>query len=156
MPRIAIALGFCFFVYYYELRLLCDTRWEENMWRPSESRWMMKNDNTDRDGWKRMHPGASVNPWKFLYKIFICDCVEFIGESRNNGLINDQSQPVQTEVADAGDDHRVLYVIDKSPPPKPSRTAKTREAKEPKSYCSQQVRGPDYDHHQTHPHSHGV
>lgn len=51
MPRIAIALGFCFFDYYYVLRLSCVTRWEENMWRSSEfvaERWMMKNDSTDR------------------------------------------------------------------------------------------------------------
>jgi hypothetical protein len=99
-----------------------------------------------------MHPGASVNSCKFLYKYAF---VLSGPESRNNRLINDQSQPAQTEVADAGDDHRVLFAIDKTPPPKPSRTAKTREAKEPRSHCSRQVRGPDYDH-QTYPHSHGV
>ena len=29
--RLRLELSFAFFVYYYVLRLLCDTRWEENM-----------------------------------------------------------------------------------------------------------------------------
>jgi hypothetical protein len=114
-------------------------------------RLTMKSDSTDRNMDRNKCTREHQSTFESSSIKFICDCVvEFTGEKRNNGLINDQSQPVQTEVADAGDDHRVLYAIDKTPP---SRTAKTREVKEPKSYCSQQVRGPD---HQTYPHSHGV
>jgi len=106
----------------------------------------------------------SVNPRQFLYKIclYMC-CVGIIGMGEEIGLINDQSQLVQTEDAGTGvvaagvvGDHRVSYEIGKPPPPKPFRTAKTKESKKAKSHCSQHVRGPDPGHHQTYPRSHGV
>lgn len=115
-----------------------------------------ENDNTDRKIDRNECNPEYQSTLEVPLKTFICDRVELIGESRNNELINDQSQPVQTEVADAGDDPQVLYAIDKIPPPKPSRKAKTMEVKEPKSHCPQQVRGSYYDHHLTYPHSHGV
>jgi len=115
-----------------------------------------ENDSTDRKMIETNAPRSISQTFESSSKIFICVCIEFIGESKQERLINDQSQPVQTEVADAGDDHQVLRVIDKTPPPKPSRTAKIMEVKEPKSQCSQQVCGSGYDHHQTYSHSHGV
>ena len=78
MPRIAIALGFCFFVNYYVLCLLCVTRWEENMWRSSEfvgERWMMKNDYTDRTWIETNGPRSISQPLKVpLLSIYMRLC----------------------------------------------------------------------------------
>lgn len=95
---------------------------------------------------------------------YVCNAFVIIGIDMKNKeqerLINDQLQPVRTEDVDAGggvgDDHRVSYAIDKTPPLRPSRMAKTKVAKKAKNHCSQHVHDLGYGHHQRYRHLHAA